>query len=70
MLIFDYRICPESLSVEFGYILYMAVFKKKRPRYDFAIDDPNEKNYTGHEMSSKNTTNLSEHIIFIASTHL
>jgi hypothetical protein len=48
----------------------MAVFKKKRPRYDFAIDDPNEKNYTGHEMSSKNTTNLSEHIIFIASTHL
>jgi hypothetical protein len=43
---------------------------KNRPRCDFAIDDPNEKNYTGHEMSSKNTTNLSEHIIFIASTHL
>jgi hypothetical protein len=29
-----------------------------------------KKNYTGHEMSSKNTTNLSEHIIFIASTHV
>jgi phosphopantetheine adenylyltransferase len=45
--------------------------KKNGPRYNFAIDDPNEKKYTGNEIhSSKNTTNLSDHIIFIPSTHL
>jgi hypothetical protein len=26
MLIFDHRICPESLSVEFGYTLYIILF--------------------------------------------
>jgi hypothetical protein len=26
MLIFDHRICPESLSVEFGYTLYNVFF--------------------------------------------
>jgi hypothetical protein len=26
MLIFDHRICPESLSVEFGYTLYNGFF--------------------------------------------
>jgi hypothetical protein len=27
--------------------------KKNGPRYNFAIDDPNEKNYTGNEMALK-----------------
>jgi hypothetical protein len=26
MLIFDHRICPESLSIEFGYTLYNSFF--------------------------------------------
>jgi hypothetical protein len=39
-------------------------------RYNFAIDDPNEKKLYRKRNGSKNTTNLSEHIIFIPSTHL
>jgi hypothetical protein len=54
----------------FSNVFYIqAVFKKNGPGYNFAIDNSNEKNYTGNEMT-KNTTNLSEHIIFIPSTHL
>jgi hypothetical protein len=30
-----------------------TVFKKNGPRYNFATDDPNEKNYTGNEMALK-----------------
>jgi hypothetical protein len=37
---------------------------------DFAIDDPNEKKIYKKRNGSKNTTNLSEHIIFIPYTHL
>jgi hypothetical protein len=34
--------------------LYMlAVFKTNRPRYNFAIDDPKEKNYATNEMALK-----------------
>jgi hypothetical protein len=30
-----------------------AVFKKNGPRYNFAIDAPNEKNYATNEMALK-----------------
>jgi hypothetical protein len=30
-----------------------AVLKKNGPRYNFAIDDPNEKKYTGNKMALK-----------------
>jgi hypothetical protein len=30
-----------------------AVFNKNGPRYNFAIDDPNEKNYTANQMALK-----------------
>jgi hypothetical protein len=53
----------------FKRFLYTGCPKKNGPGYNFAIDNSNEKNYTGNEMT-KNTTNLSEHIIFIPSTHL
>jgi hypothetical protein len=36
--------------VKHGYRLFK---KKNDPRYNFAIDDPNEKNYTGNEMALK-----------------
>jgi hypothetical protein len=31
----------------------LAVLKKNGPRYNFATDNPNEKNYTGNEMALK-----------------
>jgi hypothetical protein len=33
--------------------IYTGCLKKNDPRYNFAIDDPNEKNYTGNEMALK-----------------
>jgi hypothetical protein len=39
--------------------------KKNGPRYNFAIDDPNEKKYTGNEIALKTLKT----IIFILSTH-
>jgi tRNA U34 5-carboxymethylaminomethyl modifying enzyme MnmG/GidA len=33
--------------------LYTGCLKKNGPRYTFAIDDPNEKNCTGNEMTLK-----------------
>jgi hypothetical protein len=33
--------------------IIQAVLKKNGPRYNFAIDDPNEKNYAGNEMALK-----------------
>jgi hypothetical protein len=32
---------------------YTGCLKKNGPRYNFAIDDPNEKKYTGDEMTLK-----------------
>jgi hypothetical protein len=50
--------------------MYVQVVLKKGPRYKFAIDDPNEKKIYRKRNGFKNITNLSEHIIFIPSTHL
>jgi hypothetical protein len=46
---------------------YTGCLKKKT--YNSTNDDPNENSYTGNEMT-KNTTNLSEHLIFLPSIHL
>jgi hypothetical protein len=32
---------------------YTGYLKKNGPRYNFATDNPNEKNYTGNEMALK-----------------
>jgi hypothetical protein len=32
---------------------HTGCLKKNGPRHNFAIDDPNEKNYTGNEMALK-----------------
>jgi hypothetical protein len=36
-----------------SYKKYTGVLKKNGLRYNFAIDDPNEKKYTGNEMALK-----------------
>jgi hypothetical protein len=41
------------LKFELELMIYTGCIKKNGPRYNFTIDDPNEKNYTGNEMTLK-----------------
>jgi hypothetical protein len=51
------------LFLSFITFVYTGCLKKNGPRYSFAIDNPNEKNYTGNEMTLK-ALQTGEHIIF------
>jgi hypothetical protein len=42
-----------GLFLSFITFVYTGCLKENGPRYSFAIDNPNEKNYTGNEMTLK-----------------
>jgi hypothetical protein len=43
----------KNMSIKYLVVKYTGCLKKNGPRYNFAIDDPNEKNYTENEMALK-----------------
>jgi hypothetical protein len=54
----------------FSHLSLIQLSLKNGPRYNFTFDEPNEKKMYRKRNDCKNTKNLSEHVIFIPSTHL